>query len=815
MNNLSRDLRYALRTLATSPGFTLVAVLTLALGIGVTGSVASVVRTLLLRPLPYAQPDRLTMIWSRWSSFPKTWVSVPEYRAYQEIGSFSGVALFSPGQSNLTGGETPERVGSGYVSANLFDVLGVHPILGRAFTPAEVSAEPAPVVVLSEELWRQRFGGERTILGTSIDVNGAPRTVVGVMPAGFRLPVDYSSQAPSTLWLPLAEDLHGPQPLTRGGGSHSYNAIARLAPGVSLEQAQARLRAWVAANTSPDLYTPEQHFETLVIPVVTDILGSARIALLVLAGAVGFVLLIACANVANLVLVRGLKRRRELAVRMALGAAPGQLIRQLVTESALLALFGGLAGLWLARLGVQAILWARPVQIPRVGEIGIDGGIVAFILLVAFGTTLLFGLAPALRLVRPDLQASLKAGAPNMAGAGGGGFQSLIVVAEVALAVVLLMGAGLMIRTFLSLSQVDPGFRSANVLTLGVSPARVKYPQPEDQIRLYDEMLTEIRRLPGVQAAGAVRILPLAREMGDWGLTIEGYTPPDGGKVNAAWQAATPGYFEALSIPVREGRVFTAADRRDAQPVVVISETFARNFWPRGSALGHRIKIGQSTSPWSTIVGVVGDVRHEGLTADAKQTWYLPQSQLDLSIGFPASSYTLVLKTQGNPATYAGAVREVIRSIDPQLPASDVRPLADVVSGAFSKQSFTMFFLVLCSTLALGLAAVGVYGVIRFRVGARTREIGLRMALGARVGQVIREVVAQSMGLVGIGLALGLAAALALTHFLNSLLYGVGAQDPGTILASVLALGLVALLATYLPARAAAAVDPMIALRGE
>jgi len=818
VNDLPRDFRYAVRTLAASPGFTLVAVVTLALGIGITGSVASVVRALLLRPLPYSQPERLAMVWSRWSDFPKTWVSVSEYRAYEEAGCFSGVALFAPGQSNLTGGDQPERVGSALVSANVFDVLGVKPLLGRTFTAPEVAAEPAPVVVLSEEIWRRRFGADRSILGASIDVNGTPRTVVGVMPAGFRLPLDYSSQTPSTLWLPLDEDLRGPHTPARGGGSHNYNAIARLRPGVSLAQAQARLRALTTGFAAAGLYPREWHFETLLIPVVADILGPLRIALLVLAGAVGFVLLIACANVANLVLVRGLKRRRELAVRMALGAAPGQLIRPLLTESALLGLAGGAAGLGLASLGVRAILWARPIEIPRVGEIALDGGIAALILVISLATSLLFGLAPALRMVRmvrPDLQASLKAGAPNMAGSGGGRFQSLIVVAEVALAVVLLMGASLMIRTFWSLSRVNPGFRAAGVLTLGVSPARVKYPQPEALIALYDEILTEIRRVPGVQAAGAVRVLPLARELGDWSLAIEGYTPPSGERISADWQAATPGYFEALGVPLRAGRLFTAADRRDSQPVVLISEAFARRYWPGRSALGHRLKIGRSTSPWSTIVGVVGDVRHEGLTADAKQTWYLPETQIDLSTGFPISALTLVVKTEGDPASYAGAVRGVLRAIDPQMPASDVRPLADVVAGAFSKQSFTMFFLVLCSTLALALAAVGVYGVIRFRVGARTREIGLRMALGARGGQVVSGVVAQGMVLVAIGLALGLAAALALTRFLSSLLFGVEAQDPATLLAAVLALGAVALLATYLPARRAAAVDPMIALRGE
>src|SRR6202035_2742603 len=586
---------------------------------------------------------------------------------------------------------------------------------------------------------------------------------------------------------------------------------------VNVEQARARLESVAAGLTAAGLYPREWHFQPLVIPVVEDILGPLRIALLVLAGAVGFVLLIACANVANLLLVRGIHRRRELAVRMSLGAGRGRLVRQLLLESGALSLLGGAAGLWLASLGLSALRLLDPAAIPRVGEVGMDGAVVAFVVAVSIATSLLCGLAPALQLSRPDLQASLKQGGRG-AGLGheGGRPQNLMVVSEVALAVVLLMGASLMIRTFWSLSRVDPGFRSARVLTLGVSPARVKYARPEALVRLYDEILAGVRRLPGVRSAGAVRALPLATSMGDWGLKVEGYQPPPGESVRGDWQVVTPGYFESLGIPLQKGRTFTAADRRDARPVIVVSEAMARKFWPGQDPLGRRIMVsGSGPSGWSTVVGVVGDVRHDGLTADVKQTWYLPRTQFDLSTGFPISGMTLVVKTAGDPAGIAPGVRAALRAADPQLPFSDVRTLEDVVAGALAKQRFTLFFLVLCSALALTLAAVGVYAVVRFRVSVRTREIGLRMALGARAGQVVGGMVSQGMGPVLAGLAIGAGAALGLTRFLGSLLYGVGAQDPLTLLVAAVTLGLVALGATYLPARRAARVDPLIALREE
>lgn len=818
MRRLLSDFRYAVRVLVKSPGFTLGAVLTLALGIGITGSVSSLLRTLLLRPLPYTQPERLVMVWNRWSDFPKTWLSTQEYRAYSDAGCFSGVALFQPGQANLTSGGEPERIGSALVSANLFDVLGVKPIQGRTFTASEIGRQPANVVLLSEELWRHRFGGSAGILGTSIDINGVPKTVVGVIPAGFKLPLDYNSQTPSALWMPLDEDLQGAYSVPPRGGDHNYNAVARLRPGVSLEEARARMRALTDGLTADAIYPREWNFEALLIPVAADILGPIRIALLVLAGAVGLVLLIACSNVANLLLVRGLQRRKEFAVRLALGAAPGQLMRQMLMESAVLSLFGCLAGLWLSYLGVRAILFFHPVEIPRVDEIGMDSEVVAFIVLISLATALIFGLFPALRFSRPDLQGVLKESGRGSAGSGrdSGRFQSLMVVAAVALAVVLLTGASLMIRTSWSLARVDPGFRTDDVLTLGVSPSRVKYPEAELLVGLYDRILTHVRTLPGIETAGAVRVLPLAASMGDWGLEVEGYSPPPGQRLRADWQVVTPGYFEAMGIPLLKGRSFAQADRRDAQPVIIISESLAGRYWPGRDPIGRRIRIsGGSAPPWSTVIGVVGDVRHQGLTVDMKQTWYLPQSQFDLSTGFQIHEMTFVLRTAGDPASFATPVRNAIHSIDPQLPISDVRSLEDVVTGAVSGQRFTMFFLVLCSALALTLAAVGVYGVVRFRVASRTREIGLRVALGAQTRQVVSWVVSQNMALVGLGLGIGLCVALGVTRFLSSLLYGVRAQDLATLLVSAISFGLVALGAIYLPARRAASVDPLIVLREE
>jgi putative ABC transport system permease protein len=813
-----QDLRFALRTLAKKPGFTLVVVLVLALGIGAGGTVGSVVQALLLRPLPYAAPGRLATLWVRWANFPKTWLSVAEFRAFAEAGCFAGLGLYDPGKVNLTGNAEPERVGSAEVSANLFDVLGVKPILGRAFTDGEVREQPAKVVILSEGLWRRRFGADRGILGAAVSVNGTPNTVVGVMPAGFKLPSDYGSQAPSVIWLPLSENLRGPYSFPPRGGAHGFSAVGRLRAGVSLSQARARLRGVADGLTTNGTYPRDYHFEPLLIPLLEDVLGPMHKALVALSGAVGFVLLIACANVANLLLVRGMQRRRELAVRTALGAAPGRLVRQMLTESAVLSLLGGGVGLWLSYVAVRALVHFNPADIPRVGEVRVDWATVAFIALLSLLCSLIVGLAPVLQLSRRDLQENLKEGSRSATGPGarGGRVQSLIVVTEVALAVVLLMGANLMIRTFWALSRVDPGFRADYVLTASVSPGYVKYRTPAELSRFYDQILDSVRQIPGVQAAGAVRALPLATELGDWTLQVDGYAPPTGEPLRADWQVVSPGYFEAMRIPLRQGRLLTAADRRETQLVMVVSEAMARTLWPGKDPIGRRIRLeggGGQGAPWCTVVGVVGDVRHDGLTAQVKQTWYMPYSQYDLSIGFPVYEMTLVVRTAKDPSSLSRPLREAIRRVDPQLPISDARSLEAVVAGATSRQRFTMFFLVISSTLALTLAAVGVYGVVRFRVSTQTREIGLRMALGAHAAQVVWQVVSAGMGLVAAGLAIGIAAALALTRSLESLLYGVGAGDSLTAVAAAAILGLVALGAIYVPARRAAMVDPVVVLR--
>jgi putative ABC transport system permease protein len=814
-----QDLRFALRTLAKKPGFTLVVVLVLALGIGAGGAVGSVVRGLLLRPLPYATPERLAMLWVRWAGFPKTWLSVAEFRAFEDAGCFAGLGLYDPGKVNLTGNAEPERVGSAQVSVNLFDVLGVPPILGRGFTDAEAQARPARVVILSEELWRRRFGADRGILGTAVSINGTPRTVVGVMPAGFKLPSDYGSQTPSALWLPLPVHLHGPYSFPHTGGQHGYSAVGRLRAGVSLTQARARLRVVADGLIANGIYPLDFHFEPLLIPLLEDILGPLRKALLALCGAVGFVLLIACANVANLLLVRGMQRRRELAVRTALGAAPGRLVRQMLTESVVLSLLGGAVGLWLSYAAVRAIVHLNPADLPRVGEVRVDWATVAFVVLLSLLSALVVGLAPVLQLSRRDLQGYLKEGSRSATGPGArsGRVQSLIVVTEVALAVVLLMGTNLMIRTFWALSRVDPGFRVDHVLTAEISPPYVKYRTPASLNRVYDEILDGVRQIPGVQAAGAVRSLPLATELGDWTLQVDGYAPPTGEPPSADWQVVSPGYFEAMRIPLRQGRLLTGADRHETQPVMVISEAMARAFWSGKDPIGRRIRLlgGKPDAPWCTVVGVVGDVRHDGLTAQVKQTWYMPLSQFDLSASLPGYDMTLVARTAKDPSELSRPLRDAIRGVDPQLPISDLRSLEAVVASATSRQRFTMFFLVVSSTLALTLAAIGVYGVVRFRVSTLTREIGLRMALGAPAAQVVWQVVSAGMGLVVAGLAIGVVAALALTRSLESLLYGVRVGDFLTTLAAAVILGLVAVTAIYLPARRAALVDPLVVLRDQ
>ena len=833
MDRWLQDLRQAGRGLARSPRFTAAAVLTLALGLGAAATVVSLVEGMLLRPLPYERPDEVATVWSRWREFPKTWVSEGEYRYYrQRSHAFTDLAIYDPREVTLGsrgGGEEPLRLGAASVSPNLFQVLGVRPILGRGFTDQEAQPGGAAPAILGEELWSRRFARDAAILGRTVEVDGVPRLVVGVMPAGFRLPQDYGSATPSALWLPLiaestsAAGASGKSPagdsvesaVPPNGGDHGFYAVGRLRGGLTAPRAAAELRLLIGRLAARGVYPPEMRFEPLVIPVLDDLLGALRPALLVLVAAVGLMLLIACANLANLLLARGMRRGGELAIRVALGAGRGRLVRQLMAEGMLIATLAWAAGLCFAGAGVKFLVALAPASLPRIGEVSLDARVMAFTFVLAQATALIFGLLPVLQLARLEPQRTLRGGGHEVGrDASRRRAHGLLVAAEMAMAVVIAIGAGLLSRSFVALLRVDLGFRPAQVLTLRVGLPRARYADPLRVTAFFDRLTEQVRSLPGVVAAGAARVLPLASQMGDYGLQVEGYVPPMGDRAKGEWQAVTPGYFETMGMAVTRGRAFTAADRLGAPPVMVISEAMARKFWPGRDPIGRRVRVrGAANPPWSVVVGVVGDVHHNGIAAGTKETWYLPHAQFHASTGFAVSQMTLAIKSAGDPMALAAPVRAMVRSIDPALPVSQVRPLQAVVDDAASPTRFAMLFLLLCSSLSLGLAAIGVYSVIAFLAGARTREIGVRMALGARRGEVTRLMMRDGFGMAALGVGAGAAAALGLARLIAQLLYGVAPTDPAT-LAGVAALLLgTALAAGYLPARRAARVDPLAALR--
>ena len=812
-----QDLRYALRSLRHSPSFTAIVVLTLALGIGANVALVSVARCVVLRPLPYGEPDGVVSIWSQWAGFPKTWVSIPEYRLYRDtFESLDDVGLYFDTSANLTDQDDPERVGLAAITPNVLDVLGVGPVLGRGFTRDEAKPETSEVVILSNGLWHRRYGADVDLVGRRVELNGVPRTVVGILPAEFRLPIDFARELPLDVYVPM-DMPEGVVDIPNSGGSHSFYGVARLADGVSTEAAKAEALAWNQRAVVDDIYSEELQFRTLVIPVADDVVGSTRTALGILLVAVGFVLLIACVNVANLVLSRGQERRREIALRTALGAGWRRIFRQLMTESLVLAALGGVLGVVFARWSLRLLVAIEPGSIPRLADARLDVQVMLFAFIATVITAGLFGVVPALSTSRPRLRDALSQGARgSSSGIGSQRFRSGLVAFQLAIAVVPVIAAGLMIRTFAHLLAIDPGFQSANVLTMRLSTPDQSYPENSDVIAFYERLLERVRALTGVEEAGAVRILPLASQIGDWGTRIEGYVPADNESTSADWQVATAGYFESLQIPLLEGRTFTTADRTDSESVVIVNESFAKRYWPGESALGHRIMSrGSDDSPWDRIVGVVGDVRHNGITAEIKEKWYRPHSQFHRSSGFTPPTMTLTIKTSVPPETLAGPVRAVVRELDLKLPLAQVRSFDDVISRSVAESRFTMALLVVLSSLALLLAAVGVYGVISYVVSQRTTEIGIRLALGSSPGGVLGMVVKQALLMSGIGVAVGAAVAVLATSLMNSVLYGVGPRDPLTFtLVPLLLLG-AALLGATVPALRAARVDPVIALRGD
>ena len=818
-----QNIRHSIARLIRDRGFAAITIVTLALGIGANTAVFSLVKATLLSPLPYGDADRLTAIWGA-DRAETTHLSLREVYTYpRESQSFVDVAGYREADGTFTGGAEPELIRGGSATPNLFEVTRTSAMLGRTFTPADTAGGTSDVIVISHGLWQRRFGGAADIIGRSIQVNGLARTIIGVMPASFRLPNDYASTQPTEAWVPEVVD-----PANLGPwGSRSYFGLARLKDGVTPESATSELSVvasrWVQAGyvrARPD--GSLGGLARRVIPAQEFITGQVRGTLVILFGSVAFVLLIACANVANLQLARADVRRREVAVRTALGAGRGQIVSQLLTESVLLAIAGAAAGLAVAWAGLQIVVTLRPANLPRLDETTLDGTVLFFTAVLAIVTGILFGLLPALQLSRPDVTNALKdGGRTGTAGRSRQLARRSLVVLQLASSVVLALAAGLLIRSLVELNRIDLGFNPSNVLTAQLQVPATAYPQPADVVRFYRQAIDRIAQIPGVRAAGAVRVLPLARTIGDWSIKIEGrpYVPEE--NPNGDFQAVTPGYFQAMGLTLVRGRFLSDTDREDAMPAVVINETMAARYWPNEDAIGRQFMMGTDDKPWLTIVGIVGNVRHNAVVEEPRAEMYVAHAQLPAHIGSAPRGMTLALRAdpstssghRADPLALAGQVRDAVRSIDRNLPVSDIRTMEQVTATALSQPRFVTFLLALFAGTALTLAAIGIYGTISLLVAERTQEMGIRLALGANRPAILKLVLGQGMLLTAIGLAIGVAGATLLMRALSGLIYGVGTLDPLTFIAVPALLCAVALLACFLPARRAASVDPITTLR--
>ncbi|MCI0432626.1 MAG: ABC transporter permease [Gemmatimonadetes bacterium] len=810
MDTMRQDIRFALRRLGRSPTFALVAVLTLALGIGANTAIFSVVRSVLMRPLPYAEPERVVMVWQSWPGWEETWLSEPEVIDIREgVEGFSAMAAYVTGAGNLTGDGEAERVSTAAVTADIFGALGVEMAAGRAFMAEEDVQGADDVVVLSHGLWQRRFAGDPGLIGSTIRLNGRTRTVVGVLQAGVRLPYDYEVDRPAELWVPLALRLDS----LRSRGSHYLYGVARLAPGVTVDRANAELTrvadGWVEAG----FVHPDRRMNPLAVPVLEHVVGDVRPALMVLLGAVAFVLLIACANVANLLLARSDERRREVAVRTSLGAGRARILTQLLTESVVLAGLGGIVGVGMAWAGLRVLFAMGGAGVPRVDGVGLDGSVLGYTALVAGLTGILFGMVPAFQLAGSEPSAALKEGSRGLtAGAARQRFRRTLVFLEVALSVVLVIGAALMLRSFTELRRIDLGFQTRNLLTARLSLPQMDYPDPQAVADFHARLLERLETLPGVQSVGAVRVLPLTSTIGDWSIDIEGHVEQPGENPHGDWQVVTPGYFETMGMTLLEGRFLEPTDQATGMPVVVLNETMAREYFPDG-AIGKRISFG--SEPWFTVVGIVKDVRHNGILEEPRTEMYHAHDQFRLGPGFTPNAMTVVLRTDADPLSLVSALRGEVRNLDPNVPVADIRTMEDVAAAALAQPRFTTLLLGIFGAAALLLAAIGIYGVVSWGVSQRTHEIGIRLALGAERTSVVGLVVRNGAGAAIAGIAVGVLASLYLTTLLERLLYGVGRLDTATFVTVPLTLVAVALGASVVPALRAAAVDPIIALRNE
>jgi putative ABC transport system permease protein len=806
---LFQDLGYAVRSLLRTPGLTLAILLTLALGIGANTAIFTVVNGVLLRALPFAAPDRLMSVYDVFTGLdlPYSRLSEPELIDLEGVPAFAMVAGHRETRRTLTGAGEPERLSVLLTTATFARVLGAPPPLGRYFGSDEDRPGAPAVAVLEHTCWLRRFAGDSSVIGRPIMLNGVPHTVIGVMPRGFAF-------GKAELFVPLALDRESPQDRT----GHYLYAIARLRNGVGPTAAGTQLRTLVdrLKRDFPEAYPANMGFSLAIEPVADTMVGAVRPALLILLGAVGLLLLVACANVANLLLVRAEGRRRELAVRSALGAGRARLVRQLLTEGVVLALAGGVLGLLLAAVGVPALLAIAPESLPRHEGIAIDRVVCAVTFGLAVMTGIMFGLVPALQATRLDLQSSLKDGGHQGGVRARGRLRHTLVVAEVALAVVLVVGASLLMQSFWRLRQTDLGFRADGVLTLDLSLPERRYSDTTHVVGFYSALFERLRSLAGVSAVGAIANLPLSGTSGNWDIEIEGRRlapgePAPSPNVNMA----SPGYYAALRVPLIRGRALAPTDDERAPPVAVINQTMARRLWPGTDPVGRRFKVFADSTPWMTIVGVSRDIRSWGLTSEPRMEYTMPLSQLPVTLRMVRRSVTVVLRTAGDPLALAGPARREIAALDRDLAVANLRSLEQVVSDSVGQRRFTMLLLVLFGGVALALAVIGIYGVTAYGVAQRSREMGIRLALGAGPGAVRRLVVRQGMGLAVVGVSVGLLLAVIGTRALRSQLYGVRSTDPVTYLVLSALLLLVALLATDLPARRATRVDPLVTLRAE
>ena len=813
MENIWQDIRYGMRMLLKAPSISIVATIALALGIGANTAIFSVVNAVLLRPLPFANSDQIMNVWETDSvrGTKQGSASYPNFVDWREQNQvFERMSTYHNSDFIMTGRGESSRVQGAVVNADLFPLLGVAPVIGRGFLPDEDKpGESGRVVILSQALFQKRFNSDPNIVNQSMVLDGKNYTIIGVMPAAFQFPVQ---NEPVELWTTVALDREGKEPITNERGAHYMDVIARLKPGVSKEQAQAEMTS-ISARLEQQYPDKNLHRSTRVEPTLEALVGEVRPALLILLGAVGCVLLIACANVANLLLARAMTRHKEMAIRSALGASRMRVVRQLLTESVLLSLAGGALGLVLAVWWSDLLVALGKENIPRALQVGLDWRVLGFTLLVSVLTGFVFGLVPALHSSKTELTESLKEGGRSGGeGARRNRTRGVLIVSELAIAVVLLVGAGLLIQSLWRLRQVSPGFESQNLLTFVVGIPEVKYPA-EKQPQFYRELVARIEALPGVRSASSTIPLPLTGDMFSISFETEGRPVAKGDRPSADFFAIEDGYFETLGVSVLKGRGFNERDNKQAPGVIIVNQAFARRFFPNEDVIGKRIKPGISTDTddpvMREIVGVVSDVRNRNLSSELRPGYFLPIAQM------PFNQMTILVRTVNDPHSLITAVQNEVHSMDREVPVFNVKTMDEYIAATVAAPRFNATLLVIFAAVALVLTIVGLYGVMSYSVAQRTNEIGIRMALGAQTRDVLRLIVSQGFKLVLIGLAIGLVGAVALTRVIASLLFGVTAKDPLTFFTVAVVLAFVALLACYIPARRATRLDPLKALRYE